>query len=239
MKNLIQKASLLLLAMVTLQAILPAQIVTIYSESNYGGRSRVFSTPGNYTISDWNVKSIRITEGYVVKMANEGGCTGICTYWRSEQGSGTTTLGPRGCTITIIRSNANNARLTIQVSTGGDDLRGGSSVNFKARINGVGIRSNRAYTGGIGNGQSRTLPLNISGFHPHQILDFILSYRSGSSGIPFETTDNWNVNAILISYTSDSFREPIIMWRGSGNPLVRFTDQNREYSVPSYGNRCN
>lgn len=243
MKNLIQNfgQAMFVAILVNMQA--EAQAVTIYSEANMRGSRRVFTSPGDYTLTDWDVKSISIQNGYIVKMANEGGCTGICTYIRNEIGTERGILGARGCSIKVIRNDASNARLECKLITGDDDLRKGSSVIFQCLVNGTGIRSTR--TGPIGsdpgipNGGSRSIVLNIPGTHPGQLLDCTLKYRSGSSGVPFETTDNWNVNNIIITYSSGTITDPIIIYRGKGNPLCRFTAEKTEFKMPVANQICN
>jgi len=226
--------------MVMLSNFLSAQAVTIYSESGWNGRSRSFTAEGRYQLNEWEVRSIRIQDGYVVQMANESGCTGVCTFWRNESGTGRVTIGARGCFITIIRSNASNARLLASFVTGSDDLRAGSFASLQCRVQGIGIRSSRPGPHrGVPNGGRGSLVLNINGTHLHQILDLSVTFRSGSSGTPFETTDNWNVNELVISYTSSSFPEPITIWRGNGNPLVRFTGENTQFNMPVYSSKCN
>ncbi len=243
MKNSNFKFAGIILLSIWFQFQLSAQAVTIYSGSNYTGNHRSFTSAGDFQITDWDVRSIRIQEGYVVQMANESGCTGICTFWRNVQGMGTVTIGARGCSIRIIQSDARNARLELKLVTGNDDLRAGSSTQFQCRISGIGIRRTRLAPAGadpgIPNGGTRTMRLDIPGVHLHQILDYMLWYRSGSSGVPFETTDNWNVNQIVISYSSNSFSQPVIVWRGNGNPLVRFTGNYNTHNMPSSNHLCN
>lgn len=243
MKNLIQNLSKAMFVAILVNLQVEAQVVTIYSGANRGGTSRNFTTAGDYTLTDWDVKSIAIQNGYIVQMANEGGCTGICTYIRNESGSERSILGARGCSIKIIRNDATNARLECKLITGDDDLRKGSSVIFQCLVNGVGTRSTR--TGPIGsdpgipNGGSRSLRLNIPGTQPGQVLDCTLKYRSGSSGVPFETTDNWNINNVIITYSSNTMTDPIIIYRGTGNPLCRFTAEKTEFKMPVANQICN
>lgn len=243
MKNLIQNLNRAMFVAILVNLQVEAQVVTVYSGANRGGTSRNFTTAGDYTLTDWDVKSIAIQNGYIVQMANEGGCTGICTYIRNESGSERGILGARGCSIKILRNDATNARLECKLITGDDDLRKGSSVIFQCLVNGVGTRSTR--TGPIGsdpgipNGGSRSLRLNIPGTHPGQVLDCTLKYRSGSSGVPFETTDNWNINNVIITYSSNTITDPIIIYKGKGNPLCRFTAEKTEFKMPVANQICN
>lgn len=101
MKNLIQNLNRAMFVAILVNLQVEAQVVTVYSGANRGGTSRNFTTAGDYTLTDWDVKSIAIQNGYIVQMANEGGCTGICTYIRNESGSERGILGARGCSIKI------------------------------------------------------------------------------------------------------------------------------------------
>ncbi len=240
MKNLIQKLVFTLSLVSVLSSILSAQVVTVYAQNNFRGTSRTFNAAGDFVLSDWDVKSIRIQEGYIVQMAADEGCTGICTYWRSDMGNESLIQGARRCSIKIIRSNASNARLELSFITGNDDLRSGSFINFETRINAIGVRSTRSGPHrGSPSGGTGTIRLAINNTHLHQLLDMALNFRSGSSGVPFETTDNWNVNQIIITYSNTSLPDPIIIFRGIGNPLVRFTEENRRFNIAMRGKFCN
>ncbi|MBK8517603.1 MAG: hypothetical protein IPL55_15330 [Saprospiraceae bacterium] len=214
--------------------------ITIYSEQNYTGTSRVIGIIETSTLP-FNVKSIRVPEGTLVIMANESGCTGLCQYWRNNPGSGRI-IGARGCNITVRRIDASDARLQITIKTGNDGLRGGSTALLRYLVNGSGYRSIRVANNGrsFANNYTFQQEYPITGIRIDQILDMALTFRSsdGSTGL-FETTDNWNVDQLLVKYISRSYPDGIFLSRGSGAPLVRFTGSNPEYRIAAINSSCN
>ena len=215
--------------------------VIIHSEQNYRGTRQAISA-GDGTRLPFNVRSITIPSGYLVIMANEDGCTGLCQYWRNMDGSAGL-LGARGCTITVKRIDASDASLRISIKTGGDDLRSGSYAIFHWRINGVGNRSNRMVGAGgsLASNSSRDFTISIPGDRIDQILDMALSH----SGLPehrgniFEHYDNWDVNELQVSYISRSYPNGLVVYRGNGAPMVRFTGENKRYPINVTGRACN
>ena len=73
--------------------------VTIYSEQGLTGTHQVLRNNASITLP-YNVRSIKITDGYIAIMSNEDGCTSVCQYWRNSDGDGSL-LGARGCNITV------------------------------------------------------------------------------------------------------------------------------------------
>ncbi|MFZ1751601.1 MAG: hypothetical protein WAU01_15490 [Saprospiraceae bacterium] len=214
--------------------------VTIYSGQNFSGTSRVVGIVET-SILPFNVKSIRVTAGSLVIMSNESGCTGLCQYWRNNQGNGGI-LGASGCNITVRRIDASDASLQITIKTGSDDLRGGSTALLRYMVNGSGYRTIRIATSGrsFANNFTFQQAYPITGIRIDQILDMILSFRSsdGSTGL-FETTDNWNVDQLLVKYICRSYPDGIFLTRGSGSPLVRFSGSNPEHRIAAVSSSCN
>jgi len=215
-----------------------SQIVTIYSETNYNikGRSQTFNAVGDFRLTGYNVKSIKITPGYIVTMANEAGCTGLCTYWGNIAGGGGV-IGAQGCSISIKRVDARNARLQVKIKTGGDDLRSGSLASFQVRINAK-SPVNKRLGGPYPNQHLTEFNINIPNIRVDEILDFYMGYTSGSSGM-FETTDNWNVDRVEIKYLCDNCPDPTYLTKESGAPLVRFSGEKRNHTFYTKYSSCN
>jgi hypothetical protein len=213
--------------------------VTVYSERNFRGTSRLFAEPGDFTIT-FDIKSIHITPGYIVVLS-ENRDRGSCQYWRSV--SGDAVLGYQNYGIKIIRADASDASLQVMINTGGDDLRKGSKATLTIATNIPGGNRIIALDGsedGISNNTPKTFTLPITGLRIDQILNLTLSYESGSSGVPFETTDNWNVNTLIIVYRSNrTYPDGLLLHNRSGNPLVRFTGARKRYSAPVRGSVFN
>ncbi|MBK8485976.1 MAG: hypothetical protein IPL31_16895 [Saprospiraceae bacterium] len=211
--------------------------VIIYSEPDYRGTSQRVGISREISLP-FNVKSIKIPIGVLVLMANEGGCTGICKFWRNEAGAGAN-LGVRGCTIISRTINAADSRLRVILKTGSDDLRGGSKASMHVNVMNSGTRIHRivAGNGGLPGNSNRTMEFPIAGVRLDQILDMRLTYESGGASI-FDSTDNWNVDELNIYYISSAYPDGVLLFRGSGAPLVRFTGNNKRYTMPVYGATC-
>lgn len=240
-KNKIMKSfklfSILTLAICFETMNLCAQAVTVYSENNYSSRggSQTYNSAGEFRLTSFSVRSIRISPGYLVIMANESGCTGLCTYWRSNAGVGGI-IGAQGCSIRIIAIDASAAQLQVKMKTGSDDLRNGSLASLQVRINGR-RPLNQRLSGPYPNNHNTDFRMNIPNTRIDEILDFYLSYTSGSSGIG-ETTDNWNLDQFEVLYRCGNCPEPIYLTKNSGSPLIRFTGERRNNTFyPSFS--CN
>ncbi len=209
--------------------------VTFFSDRNYQGTSRVFTEPGEFRVT-FDVKSISITPGYLVilpESPSEGGfCAGRCKYWRSVSGSEVVAF--QSCGVKIVRiTDTRDARLLVIVGTGGDDLRKGSKAFLNITTHPGGTRS-LPLTGsenGIAGNEGRTFRVPVPDVRLDQILAMSLSYESGSSGMPFETTDNWNVNSLTVEYQSGSDSDGrVILFQKNADPIVRFTGNRSRYS---------
>ncbi|MFZ1516404.1 MAG: hypothetical protein WAT21_13435 [Saprospiraceae bacterium] len=215
--------------------------VIIHSELNYRGTRQTVSVGEGISLP-FNVRSITIPNGYLVIMANEEGCTGLCQYWRNMDGS-RGLLGARGCTITVKRIDASDARIQVSVKTGGDDLRSGSYAIFHWRINGVGIRSKRIVGAGgsLAGNSKREFSILIPGVRIDQILDMTLAHsgKPAEKGNLFEHYDNWDLAELQVKYICNTYPDGMVVYRGSGSPLVRFTGENKRFPISVLGFACN
>ncbi len=208
--------------------------VTVYSERGYRGTSQIFNDPGEFRVT-FDVKSISITPGYLAILPEsppeDGFCLGRCKYWKSVSGS--EVVGFQSCGIKIVRiTDTRDARLLVTVGTGGDDLRKGSKAFLNVTTHPGGTRSLPLIgsENGIAGNEGQTFRVPIPGVRLDQILAMSLSYESGSSGMPFETTDNWNVNSLTIEYQSGSDSDGrVILFQKNADPIVRFSGNRSRY----------
>lgn len=221
---------------------LPAQ-VTIYGDRGYRGTSQIFNEPGEYRVT-FDVKSISITPGYLVILPEtppDGGfCVGICKYWRSVSGSEAVAF--QGCGMKIVRiTDTRNARLLVTVGTGGDDLRKGSRafLNITTHPGGTSSLLLTGSENGIAGNEGRNFRVLVPGVRLDQILALSLSYESGSSGMPLETTDNWNVNSLTVEYQSGSDSDGrVLLFQKNADPIVRFSGNRSRYIMRIMTSDC-
>jgi hypothetical protein len=145
-----------------------------------------------------------------------------------------------------IVSDAAATQVQIWIQTGDDDLRGGDHARDNADVTlrfAAGSTVTTNVNGGRewGNGQTHGAILNLPpGLRVQDITGVTIStlFGGGIDG------DNWNVDrvALLVSYPVGSRTWPtqdipvVSEWLNvSGNPLIRFTGDNHDLSVPVPG----
>jgi hypothetical protein len=118
--------------------------------------------------------------------------------------------------------------LSITIRTGDDDLRGGSDVSV--RVPGVTTAFVSLNGGaGLGNGSVHTGSITLPpGTRAEQVTSLEFRYRSGDCVAC--TTDNWNVDELLVSYSSPGGVSGSL-FAARGHPLVRFTEDRPRWSV--------
>ncbi|MBL7816511.1 MAG: hypothetical protein JNL70_15940 [Saprospiraceae bacterium] len=118
--------------------------------------------------------------------------------------------------------------MKVYLTTGGDDLRGGNNayitVNF---INGT---TSPEYNlgGGFANNSriNKNITLNVDVTDLSQVKNIAIRHNgSPRAGQPFDTYDNWDLQALTVTFVIRGQEEKFI--NTSDNPLVRFSGQLR------------
>ena len=142
--------------------------------------------------------------------------TGSVREWRMATGRGTIS------TDTVIDS------LQVTIRTGGDDLRANSQATAFVRVGGRDLGPfplNAGRNWGNNTTNTVTLPTRVA---LRDVESLRLQFASGSSG-PFDTGDNWNVDAVTVNALAGCNSRTLTDRRGT--PLVRFTGSTREFIV--------
>ena len=143
--------------------------------------------------------------------------------------------------VVLAQTNAN-----VTLSTGGDDLRGGNNVFIRLNlVDGSSTREVLLSSGLAGNSRNVVARVAFPETVLHDQIRSITIRHDGSprSGHPFDTYDNWNLNAVAVQLTDSSFR-PIgrqlynsVSDSRSGieigdSLLMRFTGDARTFVLP-------
>lgn len=126
--------------------------------------------------------------------------------------------------------------MRVYLTTGADDLRGGGNLAY-ITVNYTNGTTSPEYSLGGGFGQNsritKNITLNIDVTDLSQVKNIAVRHNgSPRAGQPFDTYDNWDLQAIKVAFDIRNQNADFI--NESGNPLVRFTGQlrNRVF-VPS------
>jgi hypothetical protein len=114
------------------------------------------------------------------------------------------------------------------VTTGGDDLRGGNTAFIKVNYKDGTTSPEYVLSTGMGGNSTMTFSKDITKVitNINQIKNIEVRHDgSPRSGNPFDTYDNWNLQAIRVSFMINNVERNFI--NVSNNPLVRFTGQYR------------
>ena len=126
--------------------------------------------------------------------------------------------------------------MKVSLTTGGDDLRGGGNLAY-ITVNFTNGTTSPEYSlgGGFANNSriNKNITLNVDVTDLSQVKNIAIRHNgSPRAGNPFDTYDNWDLQAIKVAFVIRNQEANFI--NESGNPLVRFTGQlrNRVF-VPS------
>jgi hypothetical protein len=133
--------------------------------------------------------------------------------------------------------------MKIYLTTGGDDLRGGGNMAY-VTVNFTNGTTSPEYSlgGGFANNSRviKNITLNIDVTDLSQVKNIVIRHNgSPRAGQPFDTYDNWDLQALTVAFIIRNQEENFI--NISGKPLVRFTGQlrNRIFNpappAPDYG----
>jgi hypothetical protein len=119
--------------------------------------------------------------------------------------------------------------MSVYLTTGGDDLRGGGN-NAYVTVNFTNGTTSPEYNLGGGFGQNsrvtKNITLNIDVTDLNQVKNIAIRHDgSPRAGQPFDTYDNWDLQAIKVAFVIRNQNADFI--NESGKPLVRFTGQLR------------
>ena len=119
--------------------------------------------------------------------------------------------------------------MRVYLTTGADDLRGGGNLAY-ITVNYTNGTTSPEYSLGGGFGQNsritKNITLNIDVTDLSQVKNIAIRHNgSPRAGNPFDTYDNWDLQAIKVAFDIRNQNADFI--NTSGNPLVRFTGQLR------------
>jgi len=125
----------------------------------------------------------------------------------------------------------NNLHFTI--TTGDDDVRQNSQVNATLTILQGGqistVKQSLNEGANWGNNTTHIADMGIPQVRVRDIRAFRIDFLSGQTG-PFDTEDNWNMNAIQVTYKLNTGREDIL-FKQDGQPLHRFTGSDPTWEI--------
>ena len=125
------------------------------------------------------------------------------------------------------------SNLHFTVTTGDDNVRQNSQVNATLTIlEGAQVNTVKQSLNNGANwprGSINQTDMVIPSVRVRDIQAFRIDFLSGSTG-PFDTEDNWNMNAIQATYELDTGRIDIL-FEQDGMPLHRFTGSDPTWEI--------
>jgi hypothetical protein len=144
------------------------------------------------------------------------------------QGSGARYIVPIRLSNSGLSPTAAMSELQLRIFTGDDDLRRNSIarayVTLRDGRRGPTAELNRGAGWGGYSVNRASVPLPRDS-RTGDVRSVTLTFQGGSTG-PFDTADNWNVNAVAV------YGQGTVMKVARGRPLVRFTEKDKQYVIP-------
>ena len=120
----------------------------------------------------------------------------------------------------------------VMITTGGDDLRGGSVAYGVIRLRDgrtlpkVSLNGGRAW----GNGSTNTIAMPLSGVRLGDLASFTIEHDGAPRNV-LDSYDNWNVDVLKID-TSKTCSGEVVLASQAGRPLVRLTGARTFWTTP-------
>ena len=125
------------------------------------------------------------------------------------------------------------SNLHFTITTGDDDVRQNSQVNATLTIRqgeqSIPVKQSLNDGANWQNNTTHEADMGIPQVRVRDILAFRIDFLSGSTG-PFDTEDNWNMNAIQATYKLDTGGDDIL-FKQDGRPLWRFTGSDPTWEI--------
>jgi len=123
--------------------------------------------------------------------------------------------------------------LHFTITTGSDDVRQNSQVNATLTVlegqQASEVQQSLNNGANWPNGSINQADMAIPSVRVRDIRSFRIDFLSGSTG-PFDTEDNWNMNAIQATFTLDTGGTDIL-FEQDGQPLHRFTGSDPSWEI--------
>ncbi|NJL23416.1 MAG: hypothetical protein HC895_25550 [Leptolyngbyaceae cyanobacterium SM1_3_5] len=140
------------------------------------------------------------------------------------------------CSPTLASAATN---LQTEITTGRDDLRGGNTASISlVLVNGT-VLPEQILSRGLGSGSRITSPVSFPRTVSATQIRSIRIRHDGNPrpGNPFDTYDNWDLQALRISLTDAGFRPIAPLYDSArdsryGGSIARFTGSLREITIP-------
>lgn len=120
--------------------------------------------------------------------------------------------------------------MKVYLTTGGDDLRGGNNAYITVNFTNGTTSPEYNLGGGFANNSriNKNITLNVDVTDLSEVKNILIRHNgSPRAGQPFDTYDNWDLQALTVAFIIRN--QDVNFINTSGNPLIRFTGQLRNH----------